>query len=234
LDSHFVAAARELCFFTVGVIACCATLDKSLRSAVSSLAPRSLLLFWCLGTVLIVYQAFERQSSAHFSPDGKRNVSSTSTRIITCTILAALSAKGILDHDRVRYPCTRRVAPCYCVSYRVRSTSVLLLLVPWVQLFRPHEVLVLGFDRLATGALIVSFMAQTPLRYLDHKYQGHTAAAKSGQPATSEPLMRESWSLMGGVQGFGGHDEMLLLDSDGDEAHEFWKEVVDGSLVRAA
>jgi len=36
LDSHFVAAARELCFFTVGVIACCATLDKSLRSAMES------------------------------------------------------------------------------------------------------------------------------------------------------------------------------------------------------
>mmetsp|Transcript_10167 Transcript_10167/g.26331 ORF Transcript_10167/g.26331 Transcript_10167/m.26331 type:complete len:161 (-) Transcript_10167:113-595(-) len=56
------------------------------------------------------------------------------------------------------------------------------------------------------------------------------AAAKNAPPPP-EPLMRESWALVGGVQGFGGHDAALQRDVDNDEAHEFWEERADGTLA---
>lgn len=47
------------------------------------------------------------------------------------------------------------------------------------------------------------------------------------------PLLRESWGLIGGVQGMEGIEATLRTDDDGDSAHEFW-EAVDGGCFRLA
>ena len=57
------------------------------------------------------------------------------------------------------------------------------------------------------------------------------ARARAAAPVV--PLLRESWGLIGGVQGMEGIEAALRTDADGDAAHEFW-EAVDGGCFRLA
>ena len=57
--------------------------------------------------------------------------------------------------------------------------------------------------------------------------------ARAHAAAPVVPLLRESWGLIGGVQGMEGIEAALRTDADGDAAHEFW-EAVDGGCFRLA
>ena len=58
--------------------------------------------------------------------------------------------------------------------------------------------------------------------------------AQQAAAARPPPLMVDSWSRAGGVQGLRCHDAALRRDGDGDEAHDFWEEARGGGFRRAA
>ena len=61
-------------------------------------------------------------------------------------------------------------------------------------------------------------------------------ARAAADAAKVVPLLRDSWSRTGGMQGLAAIEELLRTDGDGDTAHEFWEAVGSGcfQLVEAA
>ena len=144
------------------------------------------------------------------------------------------------------------------LRWAIQALGALLLLVPPFlrsYLHSPYGggALAFGAERLGTAALTLSswyalFPAEAYLETTaDARAAGYPSvqAMKDARRAAREarrraeeklppPLMLESPSRRGGVQGLDWHDRMLCRDRDGDEAHDFWEAIGCGGFRRLA
>lgn len=90
--------------------------------------------------------------------------------------------------------------------------------------FPPHARALQGEEEPAGG-----YQSVAEMRAARRAAREAQARARADAPP---PLLLESWSQQGGVQGLDWHDRALCRDRDGDEAHDFWEAVSGGCFRR--